>query len=317
MVLRILNLSFYLLPALCLHAQPSILPDSLLAHVRELSDNRYEGRRTQEPGNLMAGEYLLQRFRAMELKPLDTSYVHSFRFYNRWLRESFTGRNIIGYVRGAVYPDKYIVLSAHYDHVGRKNSKIYNGADDNASGTGALLEIARHFSRHPPRHSIIFAAFDAEELGLQGADAFVEEPPIPLENILFDLNMDMVGRNAKNELYICGAKHYPFFRAPLEKLAEGHPLSILFGHDEPVPTPQDDWTMSSDHGRFHQKGIPFLYFGVEDHEDYHQPTDDFERIMPEFYTKAVGFILESLLWLDGNWEEIGSGKTESERQGKH
>ena len=298
MIKRILLPCFFTLTGLCLQGQPSVLPDSLLAHVRELSADRYQGRRTQEAGNLMAGDYLLIRFQAMGLRPFDSSFVHPFQFYNRWLKESLTGRNIVGYVQGTAHPDQYIVLSAHYDHLGVRNDQIYNGADDNASGTGALLEIARYFSQHPPQHSILFAAFDAEELGLQGAASFVDEPPVPLGNILLDINMDMISRNVKNELYICGTKYTPSFRAPLEKLGENSPISIVFGHEEPEPRGMDDWTMSSDHGRFHQKGIPFLYFGVEDHEDYHQPTDDFDRVMPDFYVNAANFILESLLLLD-------------------
>ncbi|MCB0568230.1 MAG: M28 family peptidase [Phaeodactylibacter sp.] len=291
-----------------LSAQPAVLPDSLLAHVRILSSDEYQGRRTQEKGNLMAGDYLVQRYRSMGLKAFGDSYVRPFSFYNRWMKQAFNGRNIVGYVRGSAFPGQYIVLSAHYDHLGVKNDRVYNGADDNASGVGALIELARYFSRRPPLHSIIFAAFDAEEMGLKGAQSFLDEPPVPLDNILFNINMDMISRNEKNELYICGAKHYPFLRAPLENPARESRLAIAFGHDEPTATPQDDWTTASDHGCFHKKGIPFLYFGVEDHADYHKPTDDYERIMPAFYTAAADFILNCLLVLDKDWSGIRTGK---------
>ncbi len=287
-----------------LPAQPRLPADSLLAHVQELSSDKYEGRRTQEPGNLLAGEYIRRRFEAFGLSAFDSTYMQPFSFYSRWHKQRYDGLNLIGYIKGAEFPDQYIVLSAHYDHVGQRNGAIYNGADDNASGAGALLEMARYFSLHPPKHSIIFAAFDAEELGLRGADHFVEEPPVPLKQILLNINMDMISRNARNELFVVGTGYNPFLRNPVEKLSEGCLLSISFGHEISEPGQPDDWTMASDHGKFHQKNIPFLYFGVEDHEDYHQPTDDYERIMPEFYARAAEFILESLLHLDEYWERL-------------
>lgn len=287
-----------------LPAQPRLPADSLLAHLQELSSDKYEGRRTQEAGNLLAGEYILQRFSSFTLKAFDSTYLQPFSFYSRWKKQGYNGRNIIGYVPGTEFPQQYIVLSAHYDHVGMREGAVYNGADDNASGTGALLEMARYFSRHPPRHSVIFAAFDAEEMGLRGADHFLEECPVLLENILLNINMDMISRNENRELYVVGAGYTPFLRAPVEKLAQGCPINIRFGHEQPEPSRRDDWTMASDHGKFHQKNIPFLYFGVEDHADYHEPTDDYERIMPEFYTQAAEFILEALLYLDANWEKL-------------
>lgn len=301
---KILALFFCILLSTSLPAQPQLLADSLLAHVQTLSSDKYEGRRTQEAGNLLAGEYLLQRFENFGLEQFDSTYLQSFHFYSRWQKQGYEGRNVIGYLKGTEYPEKYIVLSAHYDHLGKRDGDIYNGADDNASGVGALLEMARYLGQHPPRHSIIFAAFDAEELGLRGAEHFLDEPPVPLDNIILNVNMDMISRNTRQELYIVGAGYNPFLRAPLEKLGEDCPLTISFGHESPEPTRSDDWTMASDHGKFHQKNIPFLYFGVEDHEDYHQTTDDFERILPAFYIQAAEFILNSLLHLDEHWEQL-------------
>ncbi|MCB9291899.1 MAG: M28 family peptidase [Lewinellaceae bacterium] len=304
MALKIFTLIFSCVSSLALPAQSSLNKDSLLAHVRELSSDQYEGRRTQEAGNLLAGEYICRRFDAFGLKQFGGSYIQPFRFYSRWNKQAYEGRNIIGYCRGTDHPEQYIVLSAHYDHEGVRNGEIYNGADDNASGVGALLEMARFLSRNPPRHSVIFAAFDAEEIGLRGADHFLEEPPVPLNQILLNINMDMISRNAGRELYAVGTGYNPFLRTPLENIKERYPITVSFGHEQPQPAHSDDWTMSSDHGKFHQKNIPFLYFGVEDHEDYHKPTDDYERIMPDFYAQAAEFILESLLDLDKHWERL-------------
>ncbi|HEY8479206.1 MAG TPA: M20/M25/M40 family metallo-hydrolase, partial [Spirillospora sp.] len=198
-----------------------------------------------------------------------------------------------------------IVLTAHFDHVGigrpdEAGDSIYNGADDNASGTAALLALARYFREHTPAHSIVFAALDAEEMGLQGARAFVRTPPIPLDAVVINVNMDMVGRNDAGELYVAGTYHYPFLKPVVERIAERAPVRLLMGHDSPDLPQGQDWTSASDHGAFHAAGIPFLYFGVEDHEDYHRPTDEFDGIQPEFYSAAVRTVLATVLELDRN-----------------
>ncbi|NNE65118.1 MAG: M28 family peptidase, partial [Pyrinomonadaceae bacterium] len=194
-------------------------------------------------------------------------------------------------------PESYIVVSAHFDHVGISRGKIYNGADDNASGTAALFAIAKYFQEHPPEHSLIFAAFDAEEIGLEGAKHFVRNPPVSIEKILLNINLDMVSRSDKNELYISGTYHYPIFKTILSPIVEKVPVKLLFGHDEPEPK-RDDWTFQSDHGVFHKKKIPFVYFGVEDHADYHRPTDDFEKVDKKFFSNSVKTIVVATDTLD-------------------
>jgi Zn-dependent M28 family amino/carboxypeptidase len=194
------------------------------------------------------------------------------------------------------------VVTAHYDHLGvgrpdERGDSIYNGADDNAAGAAALAAIAGYLREHPPAHSVIFVAFDAEEMGLQGARAFVAEPPVPLDAIAINLNMDMISRNDRNELYAVGTYHYPFLKPYVERVAARSGISLLMGHDS-GEVRSEDWTSASDHGAFHARGIPFLYFGVEDHPDYHKPSDEFERIQPEFYQMAVETILDLLLELD-------------------
>src|SRR5690606_30456084 len=98
--------------------------------------------------------------------------------------EPLPAANVVGMVRGTDDPDEYIVVTAHFDHLGRQGNQVYHGADDNASGTAGLIELARYFAAHPPEHSMIFAALDAEEHGLLGARHFVADPPVPLENIV-------------------------------------------------------------------------------------------------------------------------------------
>jgi Zn-dependent M28 family amino/carboxypeptidase len=174
--------------------------------------------------------------------------------------------------------------------------KIYNGADDDASGVSALISFAEYFNENPPKHSVIIAAFDAEELGLQGAKHFVAN--FDNSKILVNLNMDMISRSAKDELYVVGARYNTALKTILETFKNTTSSKLLQGHDG--TDGKEDWTMSSDHGPFHTAKIPFLYFGNEDHAAYHQPTDDFEDITPQFYKNSVEIILSIFEAIDSS-----------------
>lgn len=269
----------------------------MLNNLEELAADKYEGRNTGEKGNDLARAYIIHQLEQIGVDPLDSTYEQAIVFWNWWNKKRMDGNNILAKVTGTKQPEKYIVISAHYDHIGIKKGKIYNGADDNASGTCALIELAAYFKQNPPDHSIIFAAFDAEEVGLQGAKCFIDEPPVPKDSIILNINMDMISRNQKSEIYICGTHHYPFLKKKLITVAKASPLTVLFGHDDP-DAKAENWTSSSDHGAFHAEGIPFLYFGVEDHKDYHKHTDDFENIQPDFYYQAALLVLEATKQLD-------------------
>jgi Zn-dependent M28 family amino/carboxypeptidase len=193
-----------------------------------------------------------------------------------------------------------IVISAHYDHLGVRDGAVYPGADDNASGVAVILELARRCRPSTWTHDVVFAAFDAEEQGLQGAKAFVASPPIPKERIALNVNLDMVSRSAKREIYIAGAYHRPALRTVLEPVAKRSNVTVLFGHDKPGARggAQDDWTTQSDHGAFHAAGIPFVYFGVEDHPDYHKPTDTADKIDMVFLGRVAATIHDAVTALD-------------------
>ncbi len=263
----------------------------LLLDVRNLSADSMEGRRTGTPGGEMARRYLDRAFAGAGLEMVGDAYRRPFR-----LSTGEEGVNFVGRKQGQD-TTRVIVVSAHYDHLGRRGDAIYNGADDNASGTAAILAIARAMAGTKPAHSLLFVAMDAEEEGLQGARAFVAHPPLARARIAIDINLDMVSRNDKGELWVSGLRHYPFLRPLIEQLAARAPVTLRTGHDTPG-TGSDDWTGASDHGAFHAAGIPFLYFGVEDHPDYHRPTDDFERIQPGFYVHCVRTIAVALVALD-------------------
>ncbi|RRN77328.1 M20/M25/M40 family metallo-hydrolase, partial [Pseudoxanthomonas sp. SGD-10] len=178
---------------------------------------------------------------------------------------------------------------------GIQNGKIYNGADDNASGVAALFYLAEYFIKNKPNHTLIFAAFDAEEAGFKGSSYFIEDYLKESNNIILNVNMDMIGISPKNEIYISGTYHHPFFKEYIPK-SKRH-AKIRLGHDN-INTDMDDWTNQSDHYPFFEQGIPFLYFGVENHKHYHQPTDTYENINKKFYNSTVEIILETLKNLD-------------------
>lgn len=265
----------------------------MLEDFRKLSHDAAEGRKTGTKGAEAARRFIIRQLSTMKAKSLVKGYRHPFSFVNN-ANDTIQGENIVAYVRGRL--QKAIVITAHYDHLGIKDGKIYNGADDNASGVAALLAMAEYFKRNKPNHTIVFAALDAEEMGLRGARAFVEDENIPMEMVILNVNMDMISKNDKNELYVAGTHHTPRFRQILEGVQTA-PLKLMFGHDTP-DLGYNDWTNSSDHAAFHAKGIPFVYFGVEDHENYHKDTDTFENINQAFYLKSTEAILSCVLALD-------------------
>jgi len=266
--------------------------DSLLRHVEVLASDEFQGRRAGSEGGLMAARYVEEAMSGMDLAPAcGGNSVQEFSFTPRRASEPVAARNVIVRIPGTSDSKRIVVVTAHFDHLGEGNGQIYNGADDNASGTAALLEIARYFSTHSPNHTLIFAALDAEESGLQGARAFVDSECFSDYDVVLNINMDMISRSAVDELYVSGTLHYPFLKPVLEGVEHPDNLKILFGHDQPG-TGSDDWTNSSDHAPFHQAGIPFLYFGVEDHPGYHRPNDVFEDIFPVFFHTASEYVLE-------------------------
>ena len=266
----------------------------LLKHIKALSSDAFEGRRTGTQGAIKARKYIINQFHALGVLPLKGSYEQDFTFSNSG--KFYKGTNVLGIINGTEFSNKYIVISAHYDHEGIKRGQIYNGADDDASGISALFSFAEYLSKYPPKYSVILAAFDAEELGLQGSKYFVNHPKVTLSDIKVNLNMDMISRSDKNELFAVGTIHHNFLKQVILKSQDSKKIKLLIGHDD--GSWKDNWTFASDHANFHEKNIPFIYFGVDDHEDYHEPTDDFENIHPKFYIEAVKVIIEVFQKID-------------------
>ena len=287
---------------------PQIDRDQLLADLRVLSADDMQGRLVGSPGGAKARAHVLERFEASGIRPFGGSYEHPFTFTTGrdGATSERTGVNVVGHVAGTARPDRYIVITAHYDHVGIRGGEVFNGADDNASGTAALFAIGRHFSANPPANSLMLAALDGEEGGLRGARALVGQPPAPLSAIQLNLNLDMIARDPDDRLYAAGTFHYPFLRPYVEQVAAAAPVRLLLGHDEPGRAGVEDWTSDSDHFAFHQQQIPFIYFGVEDFAQHHKATDDFDTITHDFYVRAVRTIVEAVRVFDANLDAIST-----------
>ena len=255
-----------------------------------------QGRAPGEAGGLRARGYIKGRLAEIGVTRFTEDFEHRFDVRDE------TGRlrpaaNLVGFVPGTQNGRPYIVVTAHYDHLGVRNGQVFNGADDNASGVAALLALAAEARRNPFQHPLVFAALDGEEGGLRGAYAFVENPPIPRAQIALNINLDMVARADDANLWVVGLHHHPQFRSTLQTIPPQPLVRLAFGHDRPEQG-DDDWTNQSDQFAFHEAGIPFIFFSVENHADYHQSTDDTDRIDPIVFDQALQLIIVATRRLD-------------------
>ena len=292
------------------HYQTQYIDGPAMLNLTEtLSSDALQGRRTGTEGADAAMNFILKRYETIGLEPVGDNYKHPFPITvpedapDDELPEE--GVNVLGWMPGKT-PGKgpMLVITAHYDHLGVIDGEIYNGADDNASGVAAMIAIAENFKRHRPAHDVVFAALDGEEIGLQGAKALVASDALDMKRVALNINLDMVSRSEAGELYVAGTYHTPALLPLVEEIAAEAPVSLLVGHDQPE-LGHDDWTEASDHGAFYTAGIPFLYFGVEDHAGYHQPSDDYVNITHDFFLRAGDTIAlaakKSDAWIEGNY----------------
>lgn len=288
-------------------AASTAVPDgpALLATIEALTAPGMDGRATGTPGNAKARAWIVDRLTTIGVIPMRVvqadappggrgTFEHPFTFTSK-SDVTVQGVNLVATCAGRRSDLPPIVVSAHYDHLGIRAGQTYHGADDNASGVALLLTVAERCVRTPFERRLILAFFDAEEQGLQGARAFLQSK-IAILPVALNLNFDMVGRGDKNELYVAGPGRWPALRPIVAGPAARAPITVKFGHD--TGGGQDDWTQQSDHGPFHAAGIPFLYLGVEDHADYHKPTDTADKIPPRFLGGVAAFVLDLLATLD-------------------
>lgn len=283
----------------------------LLGDLEALAQDAFEGRATGTLGGRLARAYLTDRIESSGLRPLQPAgYEQPFDLQRGGV--SVEAANLIAVVPNRrldqpvhdphVCAHPLVVLTAHYDHLGRRGDEIFNGADDNASGVAAALGIARVETGADHSFHLVLALLDAEEAGLQGARALLGQWPEAMKRrIVANLNLDMIGRSDAGILWVAGAHHTPWLEQIVTKLEGYGGIRVRGGRDAPDDPP--DWTNSSDHAAFHREGVPFLYFGVDDHSDYHLPTDDVEKLDLAFLSHASEVVR---LALDGVGEHINA-----------
>jgi hypothetical protein len=273
--------------------QPAIAPLSdspradagqIQRDIEYLASNRLEGRGTGSRGLTLATEYAAERYAALGLRPLLDDYFQPFTASAAALAHSENpfprARNVVAYLPGSdpALRGQVIVIGAHIDHLGRgpigaldphANDAIRNGADDNASGTAAVLELARLLRANPTRRSVLFVNFSAEELGLIGSQYFVSNAPVPIDSVVAMLNFDMIGRLRGDSLIVYGVATAREMRAVLDSANADVGLTIRGVGDGFGP---------SDHSSFYARDIPVLHFFTNLHEDYHRASDDAFKI---------------------------------------
>lgn len=211
---------------------------------------------------------------------------------------SLQGQNILAFIEGTDKKDEIVVLSAHYDHLGKRGESIYNGADDNGSGTSAVLEVAETFMQGVknnirPRRSILFMFLTGEEKGLLGSEYYVKKPIYPLENTMVDINVDMVGRVDKkysenpNYIYVIGSDRLSTDLHKINEEANQEFTQLVLDYTYNSEQDPNRYYYRSDHYNFAKNGIPAIFFFNGTHDDYHQASDTVEKIHFEKMTKIT------------------------------
>lgn len=256
--------------------------NSLEGYLTFLADDKTYGRGMGSIGNQLAGTMIREEFEKWGLIPFyHQTFTQSFK------ADTIIGRNIIGVVPAQYYSDQYIVVSAHYDHLGILGGKIYNGADDNASGVAALLNLARLFSemraaKEGSTKNIIFAAFDGKESNMAGSEEFVKSLPIPKKNIICNINLDQLGSifappgADTNYVLVLGANKYKDFKRKIDSANRDNNLNMDVNYDfYGSPAFAGIFYKSSDQNSFVEERIPSLLITSGIHMHTYKPTDDF------------------------------------------
>ncbi|MFN0215320.1 MAG: M20/M25/M40 family metallo-hydrolase [Saprospiraceae bacterium] len=286
----------------------SISEKKLYKHVAYLASDKLKGRGTGTPEELKAAKYIAKQFRNIGLAPKgdNSTYFHKFTFKKASdphggvdaNSKPVSAQNVAAYLdNGAEYT---IVIGAHYDHLGlghdhnsldaNPTGKIHNGADDNASGTAGVIELARFLAKNDVKeqHNFLFLCFSGEELGLYGSKKYTETPTIDLGKVSFMINMDMIGRlNKEKKVVVGGVGTAPDFVPTLKSLKSDLGMKLDSAGVGP-----------SDHTSFYLKNIPVLFFFTGQHSDYHKPTDDIEKVNFPGAVQIISTIAEIIQTLD-------------------
>ena len=270
----------------------SITSDELKTHLYIVAADEMEGRDTGSEGQKKAGRYLIEQYQKMGV-----SHPKSMTSYYQTVpSEAMKGRrgnlpqseNILALIEGSEKPEEIIVVSAHYDHVGMKNGEVYNGADDDGSGTVALLEMAEAFqmakkSGNGPKRSVLFLHVTGEEHGLLGSKYYADNPIFPMANTVTDLNIDMIGRCdaancGKEYVYVIGSEMLSTDLKKINEQAKRETVNLELNYKYDDPNDKDRLYYRSDHYNFAKNGVPVIFYFDGIHEDYHKPTDTPDKI---------------------------------------
>lgn len=308
--------------------EPKVAENNIKADVEYLADDKLEGRQTGTEGEALAANYLVKRFSEIGLSEKGTEgYLQPFSFkpktdphkeveFSKNSDSTITGNNVIGFINNNAATT--IVIGAHYDHLGYggegslyrgEDKAIHNGADDNASGVAVMLNLASRLklkndnAEVKDSNNYLFMAFSGEEMGLLGSNYFSKNPTIDAESINYMINMDMVGRlKADSTLAVYGTGTSPIFKQTLK--ANNDKFKLIENESGVGP---------SDHTSFYLIDVPVLHFFTGQHEDYHKPGDDSEKLNYEGMNLISDYIFEIISDLDDNGElAFRTTKNESE-----
>jgi Zn-dependent M28 family amino/carboxypeptidase len=268
-----------------------------------VASDEMEGRETGSKGQKKAGLYMIEQYKKNGVsfpkgandyyQPVPAAFLNAKR--NENLPDS---ENIWAYIEGSEKPNEVLVISAHYDHVGIKNGDIYNGADDDGSGTVAVMEMAKAFAKakkdgHGPKRSILFLHVTGEEHGLHGSRYYSENPLFPIANTIADINIDMIGRRdvehaqTNNYVYVIGADRLSsdLHNAVVSQNEKYTKVALDFKFNDPKDP--NHFYERSDHYNFAKHGIPAVFFFNGVHEDYHGKGDEPQKIEYDALTKRT------------------------------
>ena len=249
-----------------------------------LASDKMEGRKPGNPGNFIAVSFIKKEFESYGLETHLQKFTYTFRWrvgLFRWRTVEIETMNVIGVLKGT--SDKHVVIGAHMDHLGVDgDGDAYNGADDNASGTTAILELAEAFGKSDakPKDTIVFIAFNAEELGLLGSKHYVSDPLLPLDDCKLMINLDMVGRLRGTTVTAQGGNLSRSVTQLVDKLDDNYPFDVNI-------TAAGN---RSDHAPFNWNGVPVLFFHTGTHPQYHRTTDDSDLINYEGLVNIAKFV---------------------------
>ena len=282
------------------------------------ASDAFEGRKTGELGQKKAVNYLKDKYVALEIKsPIaDGNYFQNVpaAYFNSDYKDS---ENVVAFIEGNEKPDEIIVISAHLDHIGiSKNGDINNGADDDGSGTVAILEIAEAFQKavkegHGPKRSILFLHVTGEEIGLYGSRYYTDENPLfPLENTVVNLNIDMIGRvdpkheGKDNYLYLIGSDKLSKELHDISEKVNDTFINMEFDYTYNDDNDPNRFYYRSDHYNFAKNNIPVIFYFNGTHADYHRPTDTPDKINYEFLETRTRLIFHTAWELANRTDRI-------------